>query len=65
MCEKIAYRTLILHGDKDASAPLPLTGERTARMIATCKLIAYPGAPLGLVLTHQQRLLADMLAFLA
>jgi non-heme chloroperoxidase len=63
--QKIACPTLILHGDKDVSAPLPLTGERTARMIANCKLIVYPGAPHGLVLTHQQRLLADMLAFLA
>jgi len=62
---KIACPTLILHGDKDASAPLPLTGARTARMIANCKLIVYPGAPHGLVLTHQRRFLADMLAFVA
>ena len=62
---KIACPTLIVHGDKDSSAPLPLTGARTARMIANCKLIVYPGAPHGLVLTHQQRFLADMLAFIA
>jgi non-heme chloroperoxidase len=62
---KIACPTLIVHGDNDASAPLPITGARTARMIANCKLIVYPGAPHGLVLTHQQRFLSDMLAFLA
>ena len=62
---RIACPTLIVHGDKDASAPLPVTGARTARMIANSKLIVYPGAPHGLVLTHQQRFVADMLDFLA
>jgi non-heme chloroperoxidase len=62
---KITCPTLIVHGDKDASAPLPVTGLRTARLIANSKLIVYPGAPHGLVLTHQQRFLMDMLNFLA
>lgn len=62
---KIACPTPIAHGDKDASAPLPITGARTARLIPHCKLIVYPGALHGIVLTHPQRLLTDMLAFLA
>lgn len=62
---RIECPTLVVHGDQDASAPLPLTGARTAKMIPTSKLIVYPGAPHGLVLTHQQRFLTDMLDFLA
>lgn len=63
--QRIAFPTLIVHGDKDASAPLPITGARTARMIPNCKLIVYPGAPHGIVLTHQQRFVSDLLAFLS
>jgi non-heme chloroperoxidase len=62
--QKIACPTLIVQGDKDASAPLPITGVRTARMIPNCKLIVYPGAPHGIVLTHQRRFLSDLLAFI-
>lgn len=56
--------TLIVHGDKDASAPLPLTGAKTAKLIKGSKLIVYEGAPHPLPLTHGERLLADMLAFM-
>jgi non-heme chloroperoxidase len=57
--------TLIVQGDKDASAPLALTGARTAKLIKGSKLIVYEGAPHGLPLTHGERFLADLLAFLA
>ena len=56
--------TLIVHGDKDASTPLPLTGAKTARLIRGSKLIVYEGAPHPLPLTHGERLLADLLAFI-
>jgi pimeloyl-ACP methyl ester carboxylesterase len=62
---RIDRPTLILHGDKDASAPLPLTGAKTAKLIKGSKLIVYEGAPHPLPLTHGERLLADMLAFMA
>ncbi|MDN3273077.1 alpha/beta hydrolase [Frankia sp. RB7] len=61
---KIDRPTLILHGDKDASAPLPLTGAKTAKLIKGSKLIIYEGAPHPLPLTHSERLMADMLAFM-
>src|ERR1700761_7341430 len=48
---------------KDASAPLPISGARTARMIPNCKLIVYRGALHGIVLTRRQRFLSDLLAF--
>ena len=57
--------TLIVHGDKDASAPLPLTGAKTAKLIKGSKLIVYEGAPHPLPLTHSERLMADMLAFMS
>jgi non-heme chloroperoxidase len=63
--QKIACPTLIVQGDKDVSAPLAITGARTARMIPNCKLLVYPGAPHGIVLTHRQRFLSDLLAFMA
>ncbi|MGY3233754.1 MULTISPECIES: alpha/beta fold hydrolase [unclassified Bradyrhizobium] len=57
--------TLILHGDKDASAPLPLTGAKTAKLIKGSKLVVYEGGPHPLPLTHGERLIADMLAFMS
>jgi pimeloyl-ACP methyl ester carboxylesterase len=62
---RIDRPTLILHGDKDASAPLPLTGAKTAKLIKGSKLIVYEGAPHPLPLTHSERLIADMLAFMS
>ncbi|MHB8813750.1 MAG: alpha/beta fold hydrolase [Steroidobacteraceae bacterium] len=40
---QISLPTLILHGDRDASAPLPLTGARTAEMIRGSHLQILPG----------------------
>lgn len=62
---RIDRPTLILQGDKDASAPLPLTGAKTAKLIKGSKLIVYEGAPHPLPLTHSERLMADMLAFMS
>ena len=56
--------TLIVHGDKDASAPLELTGAKTAALIRGSKLAIYEGAPHALPLTHSARLMADLLAFI-
>ena len=60
---KIACPTLIVHGGKDVSAPLAMTGARTAKLIPNCKLIVYPNAPHAIILTHQERFLSDLLAF--
>jgi non-heme chloroperoxidase len=62
--QKIVKPTLIIHGDKDASAPLPLTGAKTARLITNSKLTVYPGAPHAIILTHRERFIADTLAFI-
>ncbi len=54
---------LVVHGDKDASAPLPLTGERTAALIPGARLVVYEGAPHGLFVTHMHRLNGEIAAF--
>ncbi|RAK60582.1 alpha/beta hydrolase [Phenylobacterium hankyongense] len=56
--------TLILHGDKDASAPLEITGRRLAAGIPGARLKVYPGAPHGLFVTHMEQVNADLEAFL-
>ena len=60
---KVDRPTLILHGDKDASAPLELTGRPTAAGIRGAELKVYPGAPHGLFVTHMDQVNADLLAF--
>lgn len=60
---RIDRPTLILHGDKDVSAPLPLTAAKTAKLIQGSRLIVYEGGPHALPITHGERVLSDMLAF--
>jgi non-heme chloroperoxidase len=60
---KIALPTLIIHGTADASAPLDLTGRRTAKLMPNSELRVYEGAPHGLMLTHIERLNRDLIAF--
>ncbi|MDQ0463866.1 pimeloyl-ACP methyl ester carboxylesterase [Caulobacter ginsengisoli] len=60
---KVSVPTLVLHGDKDASAPLDFTGRRTAAGIKGAKLVVYEGAPHGLFVSHAARLAADIAAF--
>lgn len=62
---KIDIPTMIVHGDRDASAPLPITGERTARAIVGAKLVVYEGAPHALPLTHRDRFIDDLAGFAA
>ncbi|MGK3966853.1 alpha/beta fold hydrolase [Sorangium sp. So ce118] len=60
---RIEVPTLVIHGDRDASAPLALTGEKTAALVPGSRLIVYEGAPHGLFVTHRERLGRDLLAF--
>ncbi|WP_235303509.1 alpha/beta fold hydrolase [Sphingopyxis sp. MWB1] len=60
---RIGVPTLLIHGDRDASAPLPLTAQATAALLPNGALTIYEGAPHGLPLTHGERLNADMLRF--
>jgi pimeloyl-ACP methyl ester carboxylesterase len=60
---RITVPTLVIQGDKDTSAPLELTGRRTAELIPHAALKVYEGAPHGLFVTHIARLNADLAAF--
>jgi pimeloyl-ACP methyl ester carboxylesterase len=60
---KIDLPVLIIHGDKDLSAPLDLTGRKTAQLIPRSRLIVYEGGPHGLMFRHRERLNSDLLAF--
>ncbi len=59
----IKIPTLVIHGDRDASAPLPLTGQASASLIPGARLAVYEGAPHGLPLTHAARLNDELAAF--
>jgi pimeloyl-ACP methyl ester carboxylesterase len=63
--QRIKVPTHIIHGDRDASAPLALTARATAALLPQATLSFYEGAPHGLPLTHVERLNADLLASLA
>jgi pimeloyl-ACP methyl ester carboxylesterase len=57
--------TLIVHGDRDVSAPLAITGRKTAALLPHATVKIYEGAPHGLFLTHAERLNKDLLEFAA
>jgi non-heme chloroperoxidase len=60
---KVSVPALLIHGDRDVSAPLEVTGRPTAKLIPGAHLKIYEGAPHGLVLTHMERLTADIQEF--
>ncbi|WP_337188719.1 alpha/beta hydrolase [Phenylobacterium sp.] len=60
---RIDRPTLIVHGDRDASAPLAATGQRLAAGVPGARLEVYAGAPHGLFVTHMDRLNADLETF--
>jgi non-heme chloroperoxidase len=61
---RISLPTLVIHGDRDVSAPVDATGRRTAELIPGAVFKLYEGAPHGLFVTHMERLNADLLAFI-
>lgn len=61
---KFDVPTLILHGDDDQIVPIGTAGLRSAKLVKNAILTVYEGAPHGLACTHQERLNADLLAFL-
>lgn len=50
----------IVHGDRDASAPIDLTARRYAELIPRSRLVVYEGAAHGLMFTHAERLATDI-----
>jgi pimeloyl-ACP methyl ester carboxylesterase len=62
--QKIQVPTLVLHGDQDASAPIQLTGRKTADLLSNAALRVYPGAGHGLYASDHQAVNADILRFI-
>jgi non-heme chloroperoxidase len=62
--KKIDVPTLVMHGEDDQIVPVKDSAKKSARLIRGAKEIYYPGAPHGLTATHQDRVNADLLAFL-
>ncbi|MEV5276731.1 alpha/beta hydrolase [Streptomyces sp. NPDC051994] len=60
---KIDVPTLVIHGDKDASAPIDLTGRRAAALIPGSVFKLYENGGHGLYVTHAEQLNADLREF--
>lgn len=59
----IKVPALVIHGTMDASAPLQLTGKRTAEIVPGAKLKVIEGAPHGLFVTHIEQVNTEIRAF--
>lgn len=56
----LALPVTIIHGDRDASAPIDLTARAYARIIPGAELVVYEGAAHGLMVTHADRLVDEI-----
>ncbi len=61
--QQIDVPTLLIHGDRDRSAPIEITGIPSAQLIPGRRFLIYEGAPHGLLFTHMDRLHEDILEF--
>jgi len=61
---KIDVPTLVLHGEDDQIVPVHASARKAVPLITHAQVIYYPGAPHGITTTHQDRINADLLAFL-
>jgi non-heme chloroperoxidase len=62
--KKFDIPTLVLHGEDDQIVPVKDSAKKSARLIKGAQEIYYPGAPHGLTATHQDKVNAELLAFL-
>ncbi|GAA0333978.1 alpha/beta hydrolase [Actinoallomurus spadix] len=61
---EITIPTLVIHGAADFSAPVDVTGRRTAEIIPGTVYKEYPTAGHGIFVSHQDELNADLLDFI-
>jgi non-heme chloroperoxidase len=59
----ITVPVLVVHGDTDFSAPVEITGRRTAELVPGAVYKEYPGAGHGLFVSHKDLLNDDLLEF--
>lgn len=60
---RIKIPALLIHGDRDASAPMELTSMPAAKLIPGAQFIVYEGGPHGLYFTHKKKLNLDIVRF--
>lgn len=60
----VGVPTLILHGNADKPVPFELTARRAAAALKQSRLVEYPGATHGLLVTERARVTQDLLEFL-
>jgi non-heme chloroperoxidase len=56
--------TLVIHGVKDETVPIDLTGRTVAKTVNSARLIEYEDGAHGIFASHKERLIGDLLAFL-
>jgi non-heme chloroperoxidase len=61
--DKIDVPVLLIHGDDDQIVPIDAAARAGVKRLKNATLKEYPGAPHGLVTTHQEQFNADLLAF--
>jgi non-heme chloroperoxidase len=62
--KRIDVPTLIIHGDDDQIVPFADAAALSVKVVPNAELKVYPGAPHGLMVTHRDRLHADLLGFI-
>jgi non-heme chloroperoxidase len=62
--KKFDIPTLVLHGEDDQIVPVRDSAMKSARLIPGAKDVYFPGAPHGITATHQDKINAELLAFL-
>jgi non-heme chloroperoxidase len=62
--KKFDVPTLVLHGEDDQIVPVKESARKSARLIKGAKDVYIPGAPHGITGTHQDKINAELLAFL-
>lgn len=61
--DKIDVPVLLIHGDDDQIVPIDAAARAGVKRLKHGTLKEYPGAPHGLVVTHQDQFNTDLLAF--
>jgi non-heme chloroperoxidase len=61
---RIQLPVLLIHGDKDVSAPIALTARKAVSLLPQAGLETVAGAPHGLMLTHAPQLNEAVLSFI-
>jgi len=63
--KRIDVPTLFIHGEDDQIVPIGISARKASRIVQGARELYYPGAPHGLTATLQDKVNADLLAFLS